>query len=119
MCLCPALRPPQDRPVRPYDVVGTAPAMSTTKAPTKTHLSGLNHTALALAVYASQPGSPQDHARLASRWWPLCGTGLVTRRIPTKGFRVTSLHRFPLPQAYLAQGHSGIALTYATSFLLV
>src|SRR6266404_4797234 len=31
-------------------------------------ISGLNHTACALAVYASQPGSPLDHARLASGW---------------------------------------------------
>jgi hypothetical protein len=29
-------------------------------------ISGLNHTAYALAVYASQRGSPQHHARLAS-----------------------------------------------------
>jgi hypothetical protein len=29
----------------------------------------------------------------------LCRAGLVTRRIPMKGFRVVSLHRFPLSQA--------------------
>jgi hypothetical protein len=29
-------------------------------------------------------------ARLASRCWPLYGAGLVTRRIPTKGFRTAS-----------------------------
>ncbi len=33
-------------------------------------LSGLNHTAHPLAVYASQPGLPRHHARLASGWWP-------------------------------------------------
>ncbi len=54
------------------------------------NLSGLHHTAWTLAVYASQSGLPQSHARLASRCWPLYGTGLVTRRIPTKGFRVVS-----------------------------
>jgi len=32
-------------------------------------LSGLNHTACPLAVYASQPRSPSDHARLASGCW--------------------------------------------------
>ena len=91
MCRCPALRPRQDRRVRPYDVVGSAPAMSTTKAShDRINLSGLNHTAWTLAVYASQSGLPQSHARLASRCWPLYGTGLVTRRIPTKGFRVVS-----------------------------
>ncbi len=52
------------------------------------NLSGLHHTAWTLAVYASQSGLPQNHARLASRCWP----GLVTRKIPTKGFRVVSLH---------------------------
>jgi hypothetical protein len=33
-------------------------------------LSGLNHAARALAVYASRPGSPRHHARLATGWWP-------------------------------------------------
>jgi hypothetical protein len=57
MCLCPALRPRQDRPVRPYDEVGTAPVLTTTKAPTTKKLSRLNHTALALTVYASSGAS--------------------------------------------------------------
>jgi hypothetical protein len=52
MCLCPALRPRQDRLARPYDGVGAAPALTKTEAPTRM-FSGLNHTALALAVYAS------------------------------------------------------------------
>src|SRR5579859_4962278 len=34
-----------------------------------TLLSGLNHAARTLAVYASQPPSPTVHARLASGWW--------------------------------------------------
>ena len=33
-------------------------------------ISGLNRTARSLAVYASQPGSPRHHARLASGCWP-------------------------------------------------
>jgi hypothetical protein len=33
-------------------------------------LSELDNAARRLAVYASQPGSPHDHARLASGWWP-------------------------------------------------
>ncbi len=60
------------------------------RLPRPINLSGLHHTAWTLAVYASQSGLPQSHARLASRCWPLYGTGLVTRRIPTKGFRVVS-----------------------------
>ena len=63
--LCPALRPRQDRRVRPLQHADAAPALTTTKAPTLP-LSGLNHTASALAVYASQGGSPHHHARLAS-----------------------------------------------------
>ena len=35
-------------------------------APTRTGISGLNHTARPLAVYASQDGLPHHHARLAS-----------------------------------------------------
>jgi hypothetical protein len=41
-------------------------------------ISGLNNTACTLAVYASQPGSPLDHARLASGWWPAL-TGRAAR----------------------------------------
>lgn len=52
VCLRPALRPRQDRLARPYDGVGAAPALTKTEAPTRM-FSGLNHTALALAVYAS------------------------------------------------------------------
>jgi hypothetical protein len=45
-------------------------------------LSGLNHAASALAVYASQPASRQDHARLACQLVAnLCCAGLVTRRV--------------------------------------
>ena len=39
-------------------------------------LSGLNHTACSLAVYASQPGSLPDHARLASGCWPTLPGGI-------------------------------------------
>src|SRR5208283_821433 len=81
VCLRPALRPRQDRLDRPYDEVGAAPAVTKTRTPT-TKISGLNHTALALAVYASSRPLLHEDARLASRCWPLYGTGLVTRRIP-------------------------------------
>ena len=33
-------------------------------------LSRLYHAACTLSVYASQPGSPPDHATLDSGWWP-------------------------------------------------
>ena len=47
-------------------------------------LSGLNHAACSLAVYASQAGSPRAHARLATGWpgqpWP---GGTLTRWVPS------------------------------------
>ena len=49
-------------------------------------ISGLNHTAFDLAVYASQcrlPAPRKTRFRLLAR---LCRTGLVTRRVPMKGF---------------------------------
>src|SRR6516164_6141772 len=42
-------------------------------------------------------------ARRASRCWPLCEAGLVTRRIPPKGFRVASYISSPFPRLGLAQ----------------
>ena len=44
----------------------TAPAIWTAEAPTTMAISELYHPAFALAVYASQGGSPHHHARLAS-----------------------------------------------------
>ena len=39
-------------------------------------ISGLNHTAHPLAVYASQPGLLPNHARLASGCWPTLPGGI-------------------------------------------
>ena len=58
-------------------------------------ISGLNHTASALAVYASPVGRPRGRK---TRFWLLARlyqAGLVTRRIPTKGFRVRGSSSFP------------------------
>ena len=58
-------------------------------------ISGLNHTARSLAVYASQcrvtPAPRKTRFRLLAR---LCRAGLVTRKVPSKGFRL-SLPPFP------------------------
>ena len=97
--LCRVLRPRQDRRVRRLDVVGTAPAMSTTKAPTISCLSGLNGTALELAVYASCGRLSGQHATLASGCWPALPGGIGYPLGSMKGFSVVSLHRFPLSQA--------------------
>ena len=65
-------------------------AKLTTSTPHRT-LSRLYHAACTLSVYASQPGSPPDHATLDSRWWPaLSGQGFhLLGRV--EGFR----HVFP------------------------
>jgi hypothetical protein len=62
------LRPRWHQAARPITAArrGLPYMMRTTSAPTISPLSRLNHTAYALAVYASQRGSLRDHARLAS-----------------------------------------------------
>jgi hypothetical protein len=45
-------------------------AVLTASASPTNPLSGLNHAACTIAVYASQAGLPQRHARLAADWWP-------------------------------------------------
>lgn len=75
-----------------------------TPAPATNCISGLYHTAYALAVYASQRGSPLRHARLASGWW-LASTGWGSIPTGTLGRFLTCLHAIPLPQA-LPGAHS-------------
>lgn len=48
------------------DRCDVAPTRSTMKAPATITISRLHHAASRLAVYASQSGLPQDHARLTS-----------------------------------------------------
>src|SRR5216683_4461748 len=61
---CPALRPRRERHAKPLRRVDVAFRNFGTRRLPPLSISGLNHTACALAVYASQPGSPLDHARL-------------------------------------------------------
>ena len=61
-----ALRPRQGLGARQLRHLGAAAAQKTTTAPAISFISRLNHTACALPVYASQPGLPPYHARLAS-----------------------------------------------------
>ena len=90
LCLCPALRPRQDRRTWPIRYADAAPAMSTTKAPAL-QLSRLNHTASALAVYASQEGSLPHHARLASGCQPSStGRDWLPAGFQSKGFKDVS-----------------------------
>lgn len=74
-----------DRPMLPTDI-------TTPSATTSVSISGLNHAAYLLAVYASQPGLPLDHARLATdllaRLWP---DGTFTRWVPFSTFKGASV----------------------------
>ena len=85
--------------------VGAAPAVSTTKAPAFV-LSRLNHTASALAVYASQAGLPRHHARLASGCWPSSsGRAWLPAGFHRKVSRCI-LHPSSFPKFNVAQGYT-------------
>ena len=62
--------------------------------PTMFLLSGLNHAAYRLAVYASQDGLPHHHARLASKRWPASRAGSYPPKGPSTKFpfHVMSCH---------------------------
>ena len=58
--ICPALRPRPGCHAKPFRHSSAAPADLTTKAPAIKFLSRLNHTASAVAVYASPGGRPRQ-----------------------------------------------------------
>ena len=76
-------------------------------------ISGLNHTARAFAVYASQPGSPHVHARLATdrlaRPW---SRGTLIRWATMQSFWITLIYPSPLPELRLAQAGSPRVVTF-------
>ena len=67
---------------------GAAPAIRQRRGLTTIReISGLNHTAFDLAVYASQVTVTRSPRKTRFRLLAqLCRTGLVTRRVPMKGF---------------------------------
>ena len=69
VCLCPGLRPRQDRHPRPLRAAGAAPAVTKAKAPASQDFEA-QYRALARAVYASSRELPPPNARLASGCWP-------------------------------------------------
>lgn len=84
---------------RPIRCSGTAPARNTTKAPSDAVISGLNRTALALAVYASQCGShrpTQDSLLVAGQALP---GGIDYPQGSIERFPSCLLHLIPLSQA--------------------
>jgi hypothetical protein len=106
VCLCPVLRPRQDRSVRPYDACGMAPVCDNDEGSHDEALSGLYSRASARAVYASPLGSPQDDARLASGCLASFPGGIGYPQGSYERFPVCFLHPFLLPQAFLTQCHS-------------
>src|SRR5260370_3431880 len=88
---------------RPSRRVGMAPAMTTTKAPTRSQLSRLNRTASGLAVYASSRALP--HATQNSL--PAAGQALPDGIGYPQGCYERFLMLLILPsRAFLAQGHA-------------
>lgn len=73
------------------------PSAQITASALATGLSGLYHTAWTLAVYASQPGLPHGHARLASGRWQGVAGQVAHLLGPIERFPL--LARFLLPQA--------------------
>jgi len=93
---CPALGPRGALPIQRDDRSVLPSAKATASALPYQSLSGLDHTACALAVYASQPGSPlatQDSLPAGRQPWP---GGTCTRWVPSSGFRSGHDHP-PLP----------------------
>jgi hypothetical protein len=91
-CTCPALRPRRSARAQPLRRAQCClPPVERRRLPQLALISGLNHTACTLAVYASQPESPPNHARLATGWWlALAGRDLLSRLVPSKGFSYAS-----------------------------
>jgi len=70
-------------------------------------ISELTRAAYSLAVYASQPGLPPVHARLASGWRPPLPCGIPTRRVRQRGFRsYLQLQVIPSPSSRLCLAHT-------------
>jgi hypothetical protein len=76
------------------------PTQSRRRPPQSNSFRGSISQPACLAVYASQPGSPPHHARLATgllaRLWP---RGTLTRWVPSPNFRVAFPPPFPVDQA--------------------
>ena len=87
---------------RPLRCRSVAPGHRKAEAPTK-GLSTLNSTAFGLAVYASQgrlPDTTQDSLPVAGQ---ALRDGILTRKVPLKGFQVVIYISSPFPKLCLAQ----------------
>ena len=108
MCLCPVLRPRQDRYHQAIAVRRRGPRVMQRRRLPRVMLSRLNSTASALAVYASPGGSPAQDARLASGCWPgSTGRDWLPAGFQRKVSKVYSLHLFLLSQVSWRKHGSG------------
>jgi hypothetical protein len=87
LCTCPALRPRRNPAVRPFRLSGAAFHALKGVGFRNHKVSGLHHTACELPVYASQPGSPRNHARLSSGCWPALPGGVACPLGPNARFQ--------------------------------
>ena len=94
MCVRPALRPRRDLRAWPKQRLGVAVEITDVAGSHNDCISGLHHTARALAVYASPGGSPplpMSGTRRKTRFRPVASryrAGLVTRWVALRGFKV-------------------------------
>jgi hypothetical protein len=93
------------RPVRPRPVqdVRTAPASDTTKAPTSTPFRGSIAWPSSSLSTLRRMGHPTQRKTRFEVLVRLSWTGLLTRKVPSKGFRVLSYISSPFPKLGLAR----------------
>ena len=90
MHLCPVLRPRQDRTRLAHTACRHGPRSDNAEGSPRVMLSGLNSTALVLAVYASPSPLRCRRRKTRFRWLARpCRVGLATHRVATKGFKDT------------------------------
>jgi hypothetical protein len=93
--LCRVLRPRPDRTHLATDGAPLLPPLCQRRGLQRVVLSGLNSTASALAVYASSSPLRCRRRKTRFRWLAKpCRVGLVTHRVPMKGFRDQPLPPF-------------------------
>ena len=98
-CICPALRPRSGLHARRLRRFGVVPAQPDGEDPGETLISWLNHTAFALAVYASC----RPHGRLRkTRFRRFARPFRVSLSMPTEFARRVSVSASPLPGLVLA-----------------
>ena len=103
-----SLRPRRDLCARPLPHFGVAFRHSNGVGSRNETISGLNHTARTLAVYASQGGLLHRHARLASGWLAKPLPGGV-------GYPLGSNERFQVIAILLSQALPGALLSMSST----